>query len=213
MNEEARQPAMPDGPEYGQGMGTEKEAVREPQRIRRNLPMSREELRALRIGERLLLNGYLYTARDAAHKRLYELLLHGQALPVDLTDGTIYYAGPCPAPPGQIIGSAGPTTSGRVDRYTPLLLANGLSVMIGKGDRDDATVQAMVRHSAVYLGATGGAGALIARCIRSAETVAFDDLGTEAIRRLLVEDFPVTVLIDTTGANLYKTNPVRYKIP
>ncbi len=176
------------------------------------LPWTQEKLRTLHTGDRLLLTGTLYTARDAAHKLLYEMLLRGDSLPVGLAGATIYYTGPCPAKPGRPIGSAGPTTSCRMDKYAPLLIANGLACMIGKGDRDEATCDAIRQYGAAYLGATGGAAALIAGCIRSSEVVAFPELGTEAIRRLYVEDFPAIVLIDPEGNDLYRINRDRYRI-
>ena len=175
------------------------------------LPLTKEKREALRAGDKLLLTGYLYTARDAAHKKLYDMLLNGERLPVALKDETVYYSGPCPASPGHPIGSAGPTTSGRMDKYAPLLIASGLTAMIGKGDRDPLTTEAIREYGAVYLGATGGAGALIARCVRSCEVVAFPELGTEAIRRLYVEDFPVVVLIDSQGSNLYTISIGKYR--
>ncbi len=167
------------------------------------LPLTREVMATLRAGDALLLTGELYTARDAAHKRMCEAIAAGESLPFDIRGATIYYAGPCPAKPGDVIGSCGPTTSGRMDAYAPTLLDLGQAAMIGKGQRSDAVIDAMVRNGAVYLGAIGGAGALIAQCVKRAEVVAYPDLGTEAVRRLYVEDMPVTVIIDTTGANLY----------
>ncbi|MHB1455025.1 MAG: Fe-S-containing hydro-lyase [Saccharofermentanales bacterium] len=176
------------------------------------LPLTKEKRKDLRAGDKLLLTGYLFTARDAAHKKIYDMLLNGEDLPVALKDETVYYSGPCPASPGHPIGSAGPTTSGRMDKYAPLLIAKGLTCMIGKGDRDQATIEAIQEYGAVYLGATGGAGALIARCVRSCEVVAFPELGTEAIRRLYVEDFPAVVLIDSEGNNLYRISIGKYRI-
>lgn len=175
-----------------------------------HLPLTREKREALHAGDELYLTGYLYTARDAAHKRMTEMLGRGEVLPVRFEDETVYYTGPCPAQPGQPIGSAGPTTSGRMDKYSPLMIANGLTCMIGKGDRDEATIEAIRKYGAVYLGATGGAAALIAKCIKSSETIAFPELGTEAVRRLYVEKFPVIVLIDSEGNDLYRTNPAKY---
>lgn len=175
------------------------------------LPLSEQAVRSLQAGELLALSGPLYTARDAAHKRLTETLQQGLPLPVDLQGQTIYYAGPCPAPPGQVIGSVGPTTSGRMDAYTPLLLQHGLRVMIGKGQRSPDVIAAIQSYGAAYLGATGGAGALLARHVRSSEVIAYPDLGPEAIRRLVVVDFPVIVLIDTKGSNLYLSGPAQYR--
>jgi len=176
-----------------------------------SLPLSREEAASLRAGDLLLLSGPLFTARDAAHGRLISLIEAGEPLPIPLTGETIYYVGPCPAPPGKIIGSAGPTTSGRMDRYAPRLIERGLRAMIGKGLRSPSVVEAMKRHGAVYLGATGGAGALIAGCITEAEVIAFPDLGAEAIRRLVVKDLPVVVLIDALGNDLYEQGRAQYQ--
>ncbi len=166
-------------------------------------PLKKEELEMLRAGDRVLLSGIIYTARDAAHERMTHLWNDGIPFPIDLTTAAIYYAGPCPAKPGEIIGSCGPTTSGRMDAYTPLLLDSGLRVILGKGERNDQVKQSIFNNKAVYLGAIGGAGALIARCIKSAEVVAYEDLGTEAIRKLTVENMPLTVLIDSLGTDLY----------
>lgn len=178
--------------------------------IRLTAPFSEEEARTLRAGDRVLLSGVLYTARDAAHKRLVEALDENRPLPLPLRDAVIYYAGPSPAREGGVIGSAGPTTSGRMDAYAPRLLSLGLRGMIGKGARNEAVVEAMKQYGAVYFGAVGGAGALIARCITSAEVIAYDDLGSEAIRRLTVQDMPLTVVIDSLGDNLYSLGPARY---
>lgn len=174
------------------------------------LPLTRENARSLQAGEQYLLSGVIYTARDAAHKRLCDALSAGQELPIALQNAVIYFAGPAPAKPGQVIGSAGPTTSYRMDAYSPALMAQGLTGMIGKGRRSKAVVDAMEHHGAVYFGATGGCGALIARCIRKAEVVAYEDLGAEAIYRLEVENFPVTVIIDSFGNDLYETGPAAY---
>jgi fumarate hydratase subunit beta len=168
------------------------------------LPLTASQAAELRAGDLLWLDGDLFTARDAAHKRMVATLAAGQPLPVDLTGATIYYVGPCPARPGQVIGSAGPTTSGRMDDYTPTLLSKGLRVMIGKGQRRPDVVAAMRQHGAVYLGATGGAGALLAQSITHSELVAYADLGPEAIRKLTVHHFPAIVLIDSLGNNLYE---------
>ena len=174
------------------------------------LPLTREISRGLRAGEQYTLSGVIYTARDAAHKRLCQTMAEGLPLPIDLQNATIYFAGPAPAKPGQVIGSAGPTTAYRMDAYSPRLIEAGLTGMIGKGRRGQEVVDAMKTHGAVYLGATGGCGALIAGCIRKAEPVAYEDLGPEAIYRLEVEDFPVTVIIDTLGNDLYETGPADY---
>jgi len=169
------------------------------------VPLSKDELKKLKAGDIVKISGTIYTARDAAHKRMIGMLEDGKDLPFDIRDQVIYYVGPCPAKPGEIIGSAGPTTSGRVDAYTPKLIELGLSGMIGKGLRGNDVVEAMKKYGAVYFGAIGGAGALIAKSIINEEIVAFPDLGTEAIRKLTVNDFPVTVIIDSFGNNLYET--------
>ena len=174
------------------------------------LPLTRQMARKLKAGDSCLLSGVIYTARDAAHKRLCEALDRGEPLPIDLTDITIYFVGPTPAKPGQVIGSAGPTTSYRMDAYSPRLIALGQTGMIGKGKRNDAVVNAMKEHGAVYFGAIGGCGALISKCIKKCEVVAYDDLGPEAIYRLEVEDFPVTVVIDANGNNLYEQGREAY---
>ena len=173
-------------------------------------PLTREEARTLRAGESCLLSGVIYTARDAAHKRLCERLDRGEELPMDIRDAVIYFVGPTPAKPGQAIGSAGPTTSYRMDAYSPKLIRAGLTGMIGKGKRGDEVVAAMKECGAVYFGAIGGCGALLSRCIRKAEVIAYDDLGAEAVRRLEVEDFPVVVVIDSEGTNLYPTGREAY---
>ena len=173
-------------------------------------PLTREEARTLRAGESCLLSGVIYTARDAAHKRLCERLDRGEELPMDIRDAVIYFVGPTPAKPGQAIGSAGPTTSYRMDAYSPKLIRAGLTGMIGKGKRGDEVVAAMKECGAVYFGAIGGCGALLSRCIRKAEVIAYDDLGAEAVRRLEVEDFPVVVVIDSEGNNLYQTGRKAY---
>lgn len=173
-------------------------------------PLTREEARTLRAGESCLLSGVIYTARDAAHKRLCERLDRGEELPMDIRDAVIYFVGPTPAKPGQAIGSAGPTTSYRMDAYSPKLIRAGLTGMIGKGKRGDEVVAAMKECCAVYFGAIGGCGALLSRCIRKAEVIAYDDLGAEAVRRLEVEDFPVVAVIDSEGNNLYQTGREAY---
>jgi fumarate hydratase subunit beta len=179
--------------------------------IRRiTLPLTREKAADLEAGDLVSLSGILYTARDAAHQRFVDILDQGGALPFPVEDACLYYAGPSPAAPGQIIGSAGPTTSYRMDPYTPRLLGLGLRGMIGKGERSAAVIAAMKEAGAVYFGAIGGAGALLAERIRACEIIAFEDLGTEALRRLAVEDFPATVIIDSRGNNLYETGPAAY---
>ncbi|MBR2358737.1 MAG: Fe-S-containing hydro-lyase [Lentisphaeria bacterium] len=172
--------------------------------IKLELPLTAEKVAQLHAGDTVKLTGVIYTARDAAHKRLIAALDANEPLPVVLKDQTIYFAGPCPAPPGKPIGSAGPTTSGRMDAYSPRLIREcGLRGMIGKGERNQAVIDAMTECGAIYFAATGGAGALIAKAIKSAEVIAFEDLGPEAIRRLEVEDFPVIVAIDDKNGNLY----------
>ena len=167
-------------------------------------PLTEADVRDLHAGDIVKLTGVIYTGRDAAHKRLCTALAHGEKLPVDLNGQLIYFVGPCPAPPGRVIGSAGPTTSGRMDAYSPILIEKcSLRGMIGKGDRNQAVKDAMVKHGAVYFAATGGAGALIARSIIKADVVAFDDLGPEAIYRLEVKDLPLVVAIDADGKSLY----------
>jgi fumarate hydratase subunit beta len=179
---------------------------------RLELPLTREKTETLRAGDRVLLSGILYTARDAAHKRLDALLDEGKPLPFPLEDACIYYAGPTPAAPGRAIGSAGPTTSYRMDAWAPRLLMLGLRGMIGKGERSEEVIRAMKWAGAVYLGAIGGAGALLSGCIIASELIAFEDLGTEAIRRLTVKDFPATVVIDRWGENLYRSGRQAYMI-
>ena len=172
--------------------------------IKLKTPLDSAAARALRAGDMCLLTGELYTARDAAHKRLCALLEAGQPLPFDIRGAVIYFVGPTPAKPGQAIGSAGPTTSYRMDAYSPALLRQGLTGMIGKGKRGPEVVAAMQECGAVYFGAIGGAGALLSSCVKQAEIIAYEDLGAEAIRRLVVEDLPVTVIIDSQGRNLYQ---------
>ncbi len=174
-------------------------------------PMNKEHAASLRAGDTVLLSGTIYTARDAAHKRLVALLEADEPLPFDLTNQVIYYAGPCPAKPGDPIGACGPTTSYRMDAYAPALCDHGLIGMIGKGQRSPAVIEAIRRNGGVYFAATGGAGALIAGCVRKARIIAFDDLGTEAIRLLQVEDLPLIVAIDCAGGNLYETGPMQYR--
>ncbi|MGN0394748.1 MAG: fumarate hydratase C-terminal domain-containing protein [Coprococcus sp.] len=192
------------------------------------VPFKNEEIENLKAGDYVYLTGTIYSARDAAHKRMYEAIktaeesdaviaeCNGTALyekgvlPFDITGNTIYYLGPTPAKKGQVIGSAGPTTSTRMDKYTPLILDKGLNGMIGKGKRSKEVVDAIIRNKAVYFAAVGGAGALLSKCIKESEVIAYDDLGTEAIRKMRVEDFPVIVVIDSEGNNLYETAVASY---
>jgi len=174
-------------------------------------PIIPSEIAHLKAGDIIHLSGTIITGRDAAHKRLYQMIQEGKALPVELMNQVIYYVGPCPAKPGQVIGSCGPTTSGRVDVYTPTLLDLGLKAMIGKGQRSREVVEAIVRNKAIYLAATGGAGALIAQSVKKAEVIAFPDLGTEAIHRLEVADLPLIVAIDSKGNSLYEIGPRKFR--
>jgi len=176
------------------------------------LPLTDEILKDLKAGDNLLLSGVVYVARDTAHKRMVEALDQGRALPFDIKGAIIYYMGPSPARPGRVIGSAGPTTSGRMDAYAPRLMAEGLKGMVGKGLRSKAVKDAMVKHKAVYLGAIGGAGAIISKSIKKAEVVAYEELGAEALRRLEVEDFPVTVVNDIYGGDLYEEGKAKYQV-
>jgi fumarate hydratase subunit beta len=177
-----------------------------------NTPLTDKVINNLKAGDRVLLNGIIYTGRDAAHKRLAELIEKGEELPMDIMNQTIYYVGPCPAKPGQVIGSAGPTTSGRMDSYAPLLMEHGLKGMIGKGIRNQQVVDSIIKYNAVYFAAIGGAGALLAEAIKEADVIAFPDLGAEAIYKLRVENFPVIVIIDNKGNDLYKLGKEKYKI-
>jgi fumarate hydratase subunit beta len=179
--------------------------------IRLTTPLTDEDILQLKAGDRVLLSGVVYTGRDAAHKRMFDLLESGGELPVDLKGQVIYYVGPTPAKPGRVIGSAGPTTSGRMDAYAPSLMAHGLKGMIGKGIRSHPVRNAMAEHKAVYFGATGGAAALLARRIKECEIVAYEELGTEAIRRLVVEDFPLIVVNDSFGGDLYAEGVKTYE--
>ncbi len=178
--------------------------------IRIETPFKMEDVKRLKAGDAVYINGTIYAARDAAHKKLIGLVNEGLELPFDVRDQIIYYVGPCPAGPGRVIGSAGPTTSGRMDAYAPVLIERGLTGMIGKGLRNEQVVAAMIRYGAVYFGATGGAGALLSKCIIAQEITAFPELGAEALRKLTVKDFPVTVIIDSTGTDLYKTGRIQY---
>ena len=178
--------------------------------IRLTTPLSDEDVSRLKIGDKVSLNGVVYTGRDAAHKRLVDLVKEGKDLPIDIQGQVIYYVGPSPAKPGQPIGSAGPTTSYRMDPYAPILIEKGLKATIGKGPRTEPVIEAMKKHKAVYLAAIGGAAALIAKSVKKAEVVAYEDLGAEAIRRLEVEDFPVIVANDVNGNDLYQEGIKKY---
>lgn len=175
-------------------------------------PFYVEKVRELKAGDTVSINGIIYTARDAAHKCMINMIQAGKSLPFDIRDQIIYYVGPCPAKEGQVIGSAGPTTSSRMDAYAPQLIEMGLRGMIGKGLRSKEVVEAMIKYGSVYFGAIGGAAALIAKSIVSEEIIAFPELGTEAVRRLVVKDFPATVIIDSYGNNLYETGREKYRV-
>jgi fumarate hydratase subunit beta len=175
------------------------------------MPITKEEAVSLKAGDMVYITGTLYTARDAAHKRMYETLEKGEPLPMEISGAAIYYMGPSPAREGRPIGSAGPTTASRMDKYAPALLDLGLRVMIGKGKRNSQVLEAIRRNGAVYLAAIGGAGALLSQCIKKSEVIAYEDLGTEAIRKLEVEDFPAIVVVDSEGNNLYETAILRYQ--
>ncbi|HWQ72992.1 MAG TPA: Fe-S-containing hydro-lyase [Desulfitobacteriaceae bacterium] len=179
--------------------------------IRIETPLTREKAGQLKAGDHVLLSGILYTGRDAAHKKMVEALNRSEEIPFDVRNQVIYFVGPSPAKPGQIIGSAGPTTSGRMDAYSPVLLAKGLTGMIGKGALSGKVIDALKKYGAVYFGAIGGAGALIAKRIVSAEIIAYPELGPEAVRRIEVRDFPVIVIIDSHGNNLYDLGKARYR--
>ncbi|MCD2493258.1 Fe-S-containing hydro-lyase [Lacrimispora sp. NSJ-141] len=176
-----------------------------------SVPLKNEEIKGLRSGDYVYISGTIYTARDAAHKRMYETILEGKELPLSMKDNVIYYMGPSPAKAGSPIGSAGPTTASRMDKYTPTLLDMGLKGMIGKGKRSKEVQEAIVRNGAVYFAAVGGAGALLSKCITDSEILAYEDLGTEAIRKLTVKNLPAIVVIDSTGQNLYETAVKDYK--
>ena len=169
-----------------------------------NTPLTTDIVESLKAGDYVYITGTIYTARDAAHKRMYETMMEGKSIPIDLSNNIIYYLGPTPEREGQVIGSAGPTTSSRMDKYTPLLLDNGLRGMIGKGKRNKEVIDSMVKNKAVYFAAVGGAGALLSKKIKASKVIAYDDLGTEAIRELYVEEFPAIVVIDSEGSNLYE---------
>ena len=179
--------------------------------IQLKTPFRTEDLENLRIGDRVLLSGFIYTGRDAAHHRLVETIKNNESLPFDLRGQVIYYVGPTPPKPGQAVGAAGPTSSYRMDSYTPALLERGLKGMIGKGGRDQAVKEAIRKYGAVYFAAIGGAGALISRSIRTAEIIAYPDLGTEAVRKLEVDEFPLIVAIDMHGGDLYETGMEAYR--
>ena len=175
-------------------------------------PISKEVTKDLRAGDFVYITGTVYTARDAAHKRMQDALDNGEPLPIDVTNNVVYYLGPTPAREGRPIGSAGPTTASRMDKYAPHLLDLGLGAMIGKGKRNQAVIDAIVRNQSVYFAAIGGAGALLSKCIKKVNIVAYEDLGTEAIRELYVEDLPVIVVVDSQGNNLYETAVEQYKV-
>ena len=174
--------------------------------IKLTTPLTDEKIKSLKSGDMVLITGELYTARDLAHLRMADMLRRGEPMPFDFNGNIVFYAGPSPTPPGKAIGSIGPTTAGRMDIHTPTLIKHGLKVMIGKGLRAEIVRDAIVEHTGIYFGAIGGIAALTSQCIKSVETVAFDDLGTEAIRRLTVEDFPAYVAIDSTGECVYENS-------
>lgn len=173
-------------------------------------PLTEEVARSLKSGDQVLLSGTIYTGRDAAHKRFVDAMERGEELPFPVKDSVIYFVGPAPAPPGKVIGSAGPTTAYRMDPFSPAMIAAGQRGMIGKGKRNQEVIDAMKKYGAVYFGAIGGAGALLAKCIKKAEVIAYEDLGAEAVRRLEVEDMPLLVVIDSEGNNLYEDGPKAY---
>lgn len=182
-------------------------------RVKLTTPLKEEDLEKLKIGDEVLISGIIYSARDAAHKRMVEALDRGEQLPFDIRGQVVYYMGPSPPRPGQVIGSAGPTTSGRMDVYSPRLMAAGLKGMIGKGMRSQKVIEAIKQHRCVYFGATGGAGALISKSIKAAKIIAYEDLGAEAIYELKVQDFPVIVINDASGNDLYQEGVEKYKTP
>ena len=173
-------------------------------------PFTDDKIKLLKAGDMVYISGTVYTGRDAAHKRLFEMIERGEKMPFDFEGQAIYYAGPCPAKPGKPIGSVGPTTGGRMDAYSPLLIQQGLKVMIGKGSRSPEVIEALKEHTGVYFAAIGGAAALMARCVVSAEVIAFDELGTEAIRKLQVDQLPVIVAIDSEGNDSYELGRSKY---
>ncbi|HWQ58952.1 MAG TPA: Fe-S-containing hydro-lyase [Clostridia bacterium] len=178
--------------------------------IKLTTPLTKDKLASLRAGDEVLLTGTIYTARDAAHRRIAELLLRAEEPPFELRDAAVYYAGPTPARPGEVCGSFGPTTSSRMDAYTPALLERGMSAMIGKGERAQAVVESIAKHGAVYFGAIGGIAALGAKCVAAKETIAFHDLDSEAVCRVEVRDMPLTVLVDSRGGNYYRLGAENY---
>lgn len=175
-----------------------------------NSPINNDITKDLKAGDYVYITGIIYTARDAAHKRLYESMIKGENIPFELDNNIVYYLGPTPARDGQVIGSAGPTTSSRMDKYTPLLIDHGLKGMIGKGKRNKEVIESIIKNKAVYFAAVGGAGALLSKCIITSKVIAYDDLGTEAIRELYVKNFPVIVVVDSEGNNLYETATREY---
>lgn len=175
-----------------------------------SIPIQQSVIESLEIGEKVLLTGVIYTARDAAHKRMLEEYTMYNNTPIELKDSVVYYAGPAPSKPGEIIGSCGPTTSGRMDKYTPWFMEQGQKVMIGKGIRNQAVIEAIQKHKGIYFTAIGGAGALLANCVKKLDCVAYSELGAEAIYRLEVEDFPVVVTIDCRGKSLYEEGPQKF---
>lgn len=179
--------------------------------IQLTTPLKKDTVKELKAGDQVLISGVIYTGRDAAHKRMIEQLEAGESLPFDVKEAIIYYVGPSPAKPGEVIGSAGPTTSYRMDAYAPKLIELGLSGMIGKGDRDQNVINNMKEYGSVYFAAVGGAAALIASAITEAKVIAYEDLGTEAVRRLVVKDFPCVVVIDSRGENLYASEKEKYR--
>ena len=182
------------------------------QKVILEAPFTNEKIKSLKAGDMVYISGTIYTGRDAAHKRLFEMIEKGEEMPFDFEGQAIYYAGPCPAKPGKPIGSVGPTTAGRMDAYSPSLIEHGLKVMIGKGSRSEEVVEALKKHTGVYFAAIGGAAALMARCVESAEVIAFEELGTEAIRKLKVNQLPVIVAIDSNGNDSYEIGRKRYEI-
>ena len=177
-----------------------------------NLPLTDHQIRDLKAGDMVLLNGEIYTARDAANKKLTDLIIKNEKLPIDIDNIVVYYAGPCPAKPNRVIGSIGPTTSVRMDSYSPLLIENNLKIMIGKGERSKEVIDAIKKYNGIYFSAIGGAGAILSNCIISSQVVAFEELGTEAIRKLVVKDFPLIVTIDSFGNNLYEIGRKNFAI-
>ncbi|WP_425446840.1 Fe-S-containing hydro-lyase [Dethiothermospora halolimnae] len=179
--------------------------------IKIKTPLTNEKVKGLKAGDRVYITGKIYTGRDGAHKRLVDSIRKGEKPPFDIENQIIYYVGPCPPKPGQVIGSAGPTTSYRMDDYTPALLDMGLKGMIGKGQRSEEVISSMKDNNGVYFGAIGGAGALISNCIKKSKIIAYEDLGTEAIREIYVEEFPAIVVIDCNGNNLYNIENEKYR--